>query len=133
MLGDMEMVHCAQRDAPTMRRLSVDLMAGAARDNGPPSLRRLSTSSVASTQSSITSASSSPTYSSSLPSPHGFWPERMASMSGLFRTTSLPVPAAERSPVRQQQSLTDRLPATPENAKLPSLIRTLSKGMDAFR
>lgn len=126
MLGDMEMVHCAQRDAPTMRRLSLDLAAGASRDMGPPSLRRLSTSSAASTGSSI---SSSPTYSSSLPYTSGLWPEKLSSVSGLFRTTSLPVPAAEKGPMKQQQGF----PGNAEESRVSSLLRTLSKGMDSFR
>lgn len=123
MLGDMEMVHCAQRDAPTMRRLSVDLTM---QRNEYNPLRRLSTCSVSSTTSSSVSQSSSPSFSSSLPNTHGFWPEKM---SGLFRTPSMPVPAERSGPM----AIPQRSVEATADTKVPALIRSLSKGMDSFR
>lgn len=112
MFGDLELVRNAQQDAPTFRRVSLDLTQQ--REN--LSLRRLSTSSSISS-STTASQASSPAYSSSMPT-HGFWPEKV---SGLFHSGSLPQPS-RLSPIQ----------GTPE-MKVPALIRSLSKGMDSFR
>jgi hypothetical protein len=114
MFGDMELVRNAQQDAPTFRRVSLDLQQG-----HNPSLHRLSTAS--SISSTTTSQASSPAFSSSMPT-HGFWPDKM---SELFRTGSLPQH-------QQQPSRLSPIKGTPDS-KVPSLIRSLSKGMDSFR
>uniref|UniRef100_A0A383VZC6 Uncharacterized protein n=1 Tax=Tetradesmus obliquus TaxID=3088 RepID=A0A383VZC6_TETOB len=118
MLGDMEMVHCAQRDAPTMRRLSCDLTSMRSGEGGNP-LRRLSTSSVSSTTSSV----SSPTFmSSSMPN--------TSFMSSLFRNASLSATGERSAPMAiPQRSASQDMP----DVKVPALIRSLSKGMDSFR
>ncbi|KAF8062965.1 hypothetical protein HT031_003804 [Scenedesmus sp. PABB004] len=151
MLGDLEIVHSAQRDAPTMRRLSLDLMSShsqaaaaggrASVDGGGAfSLRRLSTSSVASTASA--SSAGSPSYSSSLPTSAGLWPERVTGLSGLFRATSMPPPRAggggggggsPTAPTALGHSASLRAPGAAPEARMPALIRSLSKGMDSFR
>eukprot|EP00775_Hariotina_reticulata_P013235 gene13235-13365_t len=117
MFGDMELVRNAQQDAPTFRRVSLDLQQGQ-----NPSLRRLSTASSISSTTTSTSQASSPAFSSSMPSTHGFWPDKM---SGLFRTGSLPQH-------QQQPSRLSPIKGTPDS-KVPALIRSLSKGMDSFR
>ncbi|KAF6263320.1 hypothetical protein COO60DRAFT_490092 [Scenedesmus sp. NREL 46B-D3] len=117
MLGDMEMVHCAQRDAPTMRRLSCDLTSMRSGEAGN-ALRRLSTSSVSSTTSPVSSPTS---MSSSLPNTF---------MSSLFRSTSLSTTGERSAPMPiPQRSASQSSP----DMKVPALIRSLSKGMDSFR
>lgn len=157
MLGDLDLISTAQKDAPTMRRLSVELghnsIAGGARD--VPSLRRLSTSSVASTRSSTSQESSlSPTFSSSLP--NSFYLDRVSSLLG--RAASMPadrgasasqpsvlptIPAGVPSPALPPGPAGGGLPGIPANKPLQmsssapvanplsrSLIRSLSKGFD---
>lgn len=127
----MELMRSAQQDAPTFRRVSLDLSASQreAKAGANPALRRLSTSSSISTTSSSVSQAGSPTFtsalpvlSSSLPNTHGLWPERMGS---LFRASSLQQGGPAAPPLMHQ--------APAETSKVPSLIRSLSKGMDSFR
>lgn len=144
MLGDLDLMQCAQKDAPTMRRLSVELSGSqngrdipGAGGRDMPSLRRLSTSSVASSRSSMSQEGSiSPTFSSSLP--NSFYLERVSSLLG--RTASLPVAGqplpsipTTMNPVIAGKPLQSVNSSPAEPARVSSLLRSLSKGMDSFR
>ncbi len=136
-----DMAHSAGRAPPTS-------VAASAPTDGGSLLRRISTSSVASTSTGSTSGS--PTLlSSSLPASAGLWP--MERMSSLFRTTSLPYPQGEAASAAQRAAAAARAfgaagssssprhassydgPAAVGAPKVPYLVRTLSKGMDSFR
>jgi hypothetical protein len=113
MLGDLDMLQCAQKDAPTMRRLSVELghmqtSGGSSPASSPlgglhasascdipnsslARLRRASTSTAApssarSSMSADSSCASPGSYSASLPS--SFYLDRVSSLLG--RASSLP-------------------------------------------
>lgn len=154
MLGDLDMLQCAQKDAPTMRRLSVELGAGSdipAGGHNAASLRRVSTSSMASStgrssMSTDSGASLSPTFSSSLP--NSFYLERVSSLLG--RASSLPLDrhatGAAGAPCGSPASVAPSLPTIPASGmrspsaaggdptatRVTSLIRSLSKGMNNF-
>lgn len=149
MLGDLDLMQCAQKDAPTMRRLSVEL-SGSQRSDGKdiPSLRRLSTSSVSSTRSSMsTDGVLSPTFSSSVP--NTFYLDRVTSLLG--RASSLPMDRAGQTlpsipgPALASVAAAAAIPQSPTrprmgtstealvNGRASALIRSLSKGMDSFR
>lgn len=153
MLGDLDLMQCAQKDAPTMRRLSVEL-SGSQRDSKDiPSLRRLSTSSVSSTRSSMsTDGVLSPTFSSSVP--NTFYLDRVTSLLG--RASSLPMDRAGQTlpsipgPALASVAAAAAIPQSPTrprpmqmatsapadslvNGRASALIRSLSKGMDSFR
>jgi hypothetical protein len=156
MLGDLDLMQCG-KDAPTMRRLSVELSHG--HSNGPkdiPSngLRRVSTSSVSSARSSMSQDSVlSPTFSSSMP--NSFYLDRVTSLLG--RASSLPMDRAGQSlpsipspiqsaaasvaaaaslgassPTARPLQMTNSAPAE-TMGRASALIRSLSKGMDSFR
>jgi hypothetical protein len=94
MLGDLDLMQCG-KDAPTMRRLSVELTGhGNSNSKDIPhsnKLRRVSTSSVSSARSSMSQDGVlSPTFSSSLP--NAFYLDRVTSLLG--RASSLPMDRA---------------------------------------
>lgn len=101
MLGDLDLMQCG-KDAPTMRRLSVELSGSqnsssnaGAKDIPGSGLRRVSTSSMSSARSSMSQDSVlSPTYSSSLPN-NAFYLDRVTSLLG--RASSLPMDRAGTS------------------------------------
>lgn len=162
MLGDLDLMQCG-KDAPTMRRLSVELTGNSHGKDIPHSnnLRRVSTSSVSSARSSMSQDGVlSPTFSSSLP--NAFYLDRVTSLLG--RASSLPMdragqalPSIPTSPALSASASTvaaaastmasgspPRPLAFAHSSGLPvgdslgsgrasALIRSLSKGMDTFR
>jgi hypothetical protein len=174
MLGDLDMLQAA-KEAPSFRRLSVELsgarghpqqdpMGASNTTSGSrdiPSLRRLSTSSVASStpRSSLSTDGSglSPTFSTSLP--NSFYLDRVSSLLG--RASSLPQDRGVLSPTGAAALPgLPTIPATtsvatspasgrplgmvgsapvgggvgePGHTRVSALIRSLSKGMDSFR
>lgn len=160
MLGDLDLMQCAQKDAPTMRRLSVELSGSQHHKDIPNStnnnsLRRLSTSSISSTRSSMSQEGVlSPTFSSSMP--NSFYLDRVTNLLG--RASSLPMDRAgqvlptipgsaqvaaagmgaapgQGSPTRLGLHMHNSAPAEAAggSTRASALIRSLSKGMDSFR
>lgn len=159
MLGDLDLLQCGQKDAPTMRRLSVELSGSQGHSNSSvkdvPNLRRISCSSVSSARSSMSQDGVlSPTFSSSMP--NNFYLDRVTSLLG--RASSMPlgdrvgqalpsIPgpvqaatasvaaavAAGSSPPRPLQMVNSSPPEPVGSTRASALIRSLSKGMDSFR
>lgn len=153
MLGDLDLMQCG-KDAPTMRRLSVELSHNTTGKDIPNHLRRVSTSSVSSTRSSMSQDGIlSPTFSSSLP--NSFYLDRVTSLLG--RASSLPmdrtgqtlpsIPSGAQaalptvaaaatmgsSPTRPLQMVNGTPAEGMGGGRASALIRSLSKGMDSFR
>lgn len=115
MLGDLDLMQCG-KDAPTMRRLSVELSGSQHNSSSNPGakdiphngLRRVSTSSMSSARSSMSQDSVlSPTYSSSMP--NAFYLDRVTSLLG--RASSLPMDRAGTS-----------LPSMPSPVQSPAAV-----------
>lgn len=141
MLGDLDLMQCAGRDAPTMRRLSVELGHNNTHNNNSsngvtnptnakdiPSLRRLSCSSVSSTRSSMSqdgmSGALSPSHALSSSVPNAFFVDRVTSLLG--RASSLPtaqngLPSIPTSVAHPAAAIPAGLPASPSRLG-PSLM-----------